>query len=93
MGIANTHGLAATRNNLFGLQSNVPSLYGEGLDISSKFLANLGFSVSQPAQEHWVVTHHNPLPELHFYSERELAQFASYKAHLYAKHLPPENRT
>jgi len=93
MGIANTRGLAATRNNLFGLQSNVPSLYGEAPDTSSKFLADLGFSVRQPEQEHWVVTHHNPLPELHFYSERELAQFASYKAHLYAKRLPMEHRT
>ena len=53
---------------------------------------DLGFVVSQADREHWAVTHHNPLPELHFYSERELAQFASYKAHHYAKRLFPENR-
>lgn len=92
MGVANTHGLAATRNNLFGLQPNTPSLYGEGLNTSRQWLEDLGFSVSQPDPEHWVVTHHNPLPELHLYSERELAQFASYKAHHYAKRLFPENR-
>ncbi|WP_417545765.1 hypothetical protein [Marinobacter sp.] len=93
MGIANSHALAATRNNLFGLQSNVPVLYGDGLNTSRQWLEDLGFSISQADQEHWVVTHHNPLPELHFYSERELAQFASYKAHHYAKRLLPENRT
>ncbi len=93
MGIATTHGLAATRNNLFGFQTNVPSLYGDGLYISYRWLEDLGFSVSQPGHEHWVVTHRNPLPELHFYSERELAQFASYKARHYAKRLLPENST
>lgn len=93
MGIANIHGLAATRNNLFGLQSNVPSLYGEGLNVNRQWLEELGFFVSQTDREHWVVTHHNVLPELHFYSKRELAQFASYKAHHYAKRLLPENRT
>ncbi len=93
MGIANSHALAATRNNLFGLQSSAPSLYGEGVNISRQWLEDLGFSVSQPDQEHWVVKYHNPLPELHFYSERELAQFASYKAQHYAKRLLSENRT
>tara|TARA_R110002094_G_scaffold141661_2_gene132180 strand:+ start:3987 stop:4439 length:453 start_codon:yes stop_codon:yes gene_type:complete len=93
MGIASSHALAATRNNLFGLQSNALPLFGEGVNISSQWLEDLGFSVLQPSQEHWVVKHHNPLPELHFYSEHELAEFASYKAHHYAKRLLPENRT
>ncbi len=93
MGIANSHALAATRNNLFGLQPNAPSLYEEGGKASRQWLEDLGFSVRQSDQQHWVVTHHNPLPELHFYSARELAQFASYKAHHYAKRLLRENRS
>ncbi|HDZ40005.1 MAG TPA: hypothetical protein ENH62_17325 [Marinobacter sp.] len=92
MGIANCHAPTATRNNLFGLQSNAPALCAEGLNTSRQWLKDLGFSINQSGQEHWVITHHNPLPELHFYSERELAQFASHKAHHYAKRLFTEDR-
>jgi len=93
MGIANSHALPATRNNLFGLQDKPASLYGEDLTTNRQWLEDLGFSVQQPDMEHWVVTHKSPLPEFHFYSEHELAQFASYKAHHYARHLLPEKRT
>ncbi|MBK1852011.1 hypothetical protein FE845_11720 [Marinobacter sp. 1-4A] len=93
MGIANNHAQAATRNNLFGFQPNVPSLFEDGGKTSHQWLERLGFSVNTVDQEHWVVTHHTTLPEIHFYSVRELAQFASYKAHHYAKRLLPENRT
>ncbi|MBK1872674.1 MULTISPECIES: hypothetical protein [unclassified Marinobacter] len=93
MGIANSQALTATRSNLFGLNPSAPALYGEDLNTNRQWLEDLGFSIRQSGQKHWVVTHTNPLPELHFYSENELAQFASYKGHHYAKHLLPENRT
>lgn len=93
MGIANSHALASTRSNLFGLNPSAPALYGEDPSTNCQWLEDLGFSVRQSGQKHWVVTHSNPLPELHFYSDSELAQFASYKAQHYARHLLPEHRT
>lgn len=94
MGIANIQSLAATRNNLFGLQPGLPLLFGEAANTSHQWLEELGFTITRPEAEHahWVVTYRNPLPELHFYSERELAQFASYKAHHYARRLAHEER-
>ena len=93
MGIAHIPNQTATRNNLFGLHSGAVPLYTETLCITDQWLKNLGFSVDQRDQEHWVVTHQSPLPELHFYSERELAQFASHKARHYAKRLLLESRS
>ncbi|GGE69493.1 hypothetical protein GCM10011533_22320 [Streptosporangium jomthongense] len=88
MGIANIHALAATRNNLFGLQPDAPSLFNAKDKTSQQWLQDLGFSVNRTDAEHWVITYNKPLPELHFYSERELEQFASYKAHHYAIQQP-----
>lgn len=92
MGIANTQSLVSTRNNVFGFQSGTLFLPEESAKSNCQWLADLGFSVSLTEPDHWIVTHKNPLPELHFYSERELAQFASYKAHHYARRLLPETR-
>lgn len=92
MGIAHTHNLAATQNNLFGLHSGAVPLYTETLNFTRQWLKDLGFSINQQDQRHWVVTHQAPLPEMHFYSEQELAQFASHKAQHYAKRLLLENR-
>lgn len=93
MGIAHIHNLSATRNNLFGLHASAVPLYSESLGITHQWLQDLGFSVDQRDQDHWVVTHQSPLPELHFYSKRELAQFASHKAQHYAKRLLLENHS
>lgn len=52
-----------------------------------QWLDDLGFRVDRKQLDHWVVTHTNPLPELHFYSEIELERFATGKAHHYAKRI------
>lgn len=93
MGIANTH-LApppATRKDLLGLQACAAPLL-KGMDVTRQWLADLGFSMSEPAPDHWVLTHSTPLPELHFYTAHELELFARHRAHQYARRSFRENR-
>ncbi|WP_297796560.1 hypothetical protein [uncultured Marinobacter sp.] len=59
----------------------------KGMRATLQWLDDLGFQVNREQQDHWVVTHTHPLPELHFYSEIELERFATGKAHHYAKRL------
>lgn len=93
MGIATTHlqTPAATRNDLFALQACTMPLV-KGIDVTRQWLDDLGFAISEPHPEHWVLTHLTPLPELHFYSALELEQFARQRAHHYAKRSFKENR-
>ena len=86
MGIADKHlsASAATNKDLFGLQADATPLF-KGMDVTRRWLEGLGFSINEPAKEHWVLTHSAPLPELHFYSTSELEMFARHRAHQYAK--------
>lgn len=59
----------------------------KGMRATLQWLNDLGFRVDREQQDHWVVTHTNPLPELHFYSEIELERFSTGKAHHYAKRI------
>ncbi|MBE02894.1 hypothetical protein [Marinobacter lutaoensis] len=56
-----------------------------------QWLDALGFRVNRHGPGHWVVTHQRALPEIHLYSESELARFARDKARHYVTHPHPEN--
>ena len=94
MGIANAHlsPPPATANDLFGVQAFTTSLL-KGMDVTRRWLEDLGFSINEPTQEHWVLTHSAPLPELHFYSALELELFARHRAHHYARRSFEEKRS
>ena len=93
MGIANAHlsPPKATAKDLFGLQAlDTPLL--KGMEVTRRWLEDLGFSINEPNPEHWVLTHSGPLPELHFYSDSELEMFARHRAHHYARRSFEEKR-
>ena len=94
MGIANSHlsAPAATTKDLLGLQTCSATLF-KGMDVTRQWLRDLGFSISFPTPEHWVLTHSAPLPELHFYSASELELFARHRAHQYASQSLREKTT
>ncbi|WP_273209078.1 hypothetical protein [Marinobacter subterrani] len=93
MGIANTHlsALPATSKDLFGLQACATPLF-KGMDVTRRWLEDLGFSINKVNPEHWILTHSAPLPELHFYSDSELEMFARHRAHYYARRSFKEKR-
>ncbi|MDX1598300.1 MAG: hypothetical protein R3295_06530 [Marinobacter sp.] len=70
---------------LYDAQATPVSL--KGMQATLQWLDDLGFQVNREQQDHWVVTHTRPLPELHFYSEIELERFATGRAHRYAKRI------
>lgn len=43
-------------------------------------LRGMGFRLQQKHPGHWVLTTAGPLPELHFYSRKELGRFATDRA-------------
>jgi hypothetical protein len=91
MGITNNPAFSASQNNLFGFRPPSVKLAAKHPDQTRKDLAILGLSVCQCESKHWMVTHRATLPELHFYSEWELTQFANHKAHQYANQPLTEN--
>ncbi|MBL3557591.1 MULTISPECIES: hypothetical protein [Marinobacter] len=74
----------ASRKDLLGV-SHAPGRPPMSNCSAWKWLKNLGFEVRQVLPEHWVVTHSRTSPELHFYSNSELSQFAAHRAHHYAE--------
>lgn len=77
---------SATRKDVLGV-GRLPEMkrsYG-GAAATRQWLTDLGFHVHQVGPQHWVLTLSTPLPELHFYSEAELEQFAASRARQYAK--------
>lgn len=75
--------LPASRKDLLGV-SHTAGLAPMTSRTASKWLENLGFEIRQVIPEHWIVTHPRTSPELHFYSDSELSQFAAHRAHRYA---------
>ncbi|MGM0769007.1 MAG: hypothetical protein ACQEV6_13370 [Pseudomonadota bacterium] len=81
------------RKDLLGLASRPehPALL-TGCRATTQWLTDLGFRIDHRCPGHWVLTHSHPLPQLHFYSEEELARFASGRAQAYAKRILRETR-
>ncbi|KAA1171266.1 hypothetical protein FWJ25_16720 [Marinobacter salinexigens] len=92
MGIANTHlkPPVSTRKDLLAVGLSITAV-NKGTGASQSWLRDLGFVITEKAEDHWILTHTSALPELHFYSEQELEQFARHRAHHYAKHSIQEN--
>lgn len=84
--------LTGSRHNLFGFKPTSAALARSAPDTTRQRLAALGLSVRQREPGHWLVTRCTALPELHFYSELELAQFATDKASHYACRSTPEKK-
>lgn len=76
---------SATRKDLLGVGHLSGMKPGRnGAVMTRQWLVDLGFHVDQAGPRHWVLTLSTPLPELHFYSEAELEQFAASRARQYA---------
>lgn len=92
MGIADTRlqPPAATRKDLLALGSSALGA-SRNVDVSLRWLRDLGFAIMERSEGHWILTHTAALPELHFYSALELEQFARHRAHHYAKRSLQEN--
>ena len=50
-------------------------------------LDRMGFRVARRAENHWVITGIDPLPELHFYTRLEVGRFALNQATHYQEWL------
>lgn len=79
---------SATRKDLLGVGrlSGMKSSHSNAVAMvaTRQRLADLGYHVHRVGPQHWVLTLSTPLPELHFYSEAELKQFAANRARQYA---------
>lgn len=80
----------ASRKDVLGLAQAHPWGHASGPEKVRQQLASQGFRITQPQPGHWVLTLTSPLPELHFYSELELAQFAGIQAINYSTHYSGE---
>lgn len=79
----------ATRKDLLGVSHSV-GVASMTSRNTQQWLKNLGFEVRQIIPQHWIVTHPETSPELHFYSDSELSQFAAHRAHHYADSVTRE---
>ncbi|MBD3656787.1 MULTISPECIES: hypothetical protein [Marinobacter] len=66
-----------------GIRHSLPALHG--------LLSDLGFHIITCNPGHWLLRLHQALPELHFYTEAELAHFARHRARRYAQHYARQN--
>ena len=82
---------ASTRKDLLGLASPTLPLGSIRLEVTRKWLEDLGFTICRAGLGHWILTLGQPTPEVHLYSEGELEQFARYRAHDYAGRILEEN--
>ncbi len=82
----------ATRKDLLGVGEAVSATGNRpGLPAVHGLLTDLGFHITTCKPDHWLLRFHRALPELHFYTEAELAHFAHHRARRYAQHYALQN--